>query len=116
MQEIFPLKPTGPEELISPPSFGELSRRLPSLFAVQNRFPRRNGLVGNSRILSIVVADRISQSTISIHWISENFSRYALSKDSDCISLIDGGPDISVLVQSNAVNSLKARICDKDVI
>ncbi len=59
MQEILPLKPTGPEELISPAVFGELSRRLPSLFAVQNRFPRRNGLVGDSRILlsSVSVAE-----------------------------------------------------------
>src|SRR5512145_2668146 len=56
MQEIFPLKPTGPEELISPAVFGELSRRLPSLFAVQNSFPRRKGLVGNSSILLLSVS------------------------------------------------------------
>src|SRR4029453_18727851 len=49
MQEILPLD--GPAGLTSPTSFGELSRRLPSLFAVHNRIPRRNGLVGNSRIV-----------------------------------------------------------------
>jgi len=42
--------PTGPAELISPAVFGELSRLLPSEFEVQNFLPRRNGLVGNSRM------------------------------------------------------------------
>src|ERR687891_1971710 len=57
MQEIFPREPTGPPAFISPPLFGALSLRLPSLLAVQNTFPRRNGLVGNSRILLSSVAE-----------------------------------------------------------
>src|SRR6476620_8763386 len=52
MQEILPLLPTGPAELISPAAFGELSRLLPSEFEVQNFLPSRNGLVGNSTIWS----------------------------------------------------------------
>src|SRR4030095_6778390 len=48
MQEILPtLDPIG---LISPAVLGELSRRLPSDWDVQNSFPIRNGLVGNSRM------------------------------------------------------------------
>ena len=72
--------------------------------------------MGEFQDFAIIGCRRISQPSIWIHWISENFSRYALSKDSDCISLIDGDPDISVLVQSNAVSSLKARICAKNVV
>src|SRR5262245_11331219 len=52
MQEILPLLPTAPAELISPEEFGELSRLLPSEREVQNFLPSRNGLVGNSRIWS----------------------------------------------------------------
>src|SRR5262245_11580483 len=48
MQEILPR--LGPFGLISPAVLGELSRRLPSDWEVQNTFPVRNGLVGNSRI------------------------------------------------------------------
>ena len=70
---------------------------------------------------AIVSCRRISQTEVWIYWIcvhgvSENFGRYTSSEDSDCISLIDRSPDISVNVQSNAVNSLKPRIRDKDVI
>jgi hypothetical protein len=50
MQEILPLLPAGPPALISPDALGELSRRSPSEFAVQNFLPDRNGLVGNSRM------------------------------------------------------------------
>src|SRR5262245_66548021 len=53
MQEIL-AKGIGPScgapPLTSPTSRGELSRRLPSDWEVQNNFPVRNGLVGNSRI------------------------------------------------------------------
>src|SRR5215510_6500550 len=53
MQEIL-AKGIGPScaapPLTSPTSRGELSRRLPSDWEVQNVFPVTNGLVGNSRI------------------------------------------------------------------
>src|SRR5262245_55574283 len=53
MQEIL-AKGIGPScgapPLTSPTSRGELSRRLPSDWDVQNNFPVRNGLVGNSRM------------------------------------------------------------------
>src|SRR4029077_19942631 len=53
MQEILP-KGIGPlgvaPALISPALRGELSRLSPSDIDVQNSFPVRNGLVGNSRM------------------------------------------------------------------
>src|SRR6266498_3807529 len=55
MHEIFPLG--APVPPISPAVLGELSRRFPSLFAVQKVFPRRNGLVGNSRIRRLSIAE-----------------------------------------------------------
>src|SRR5712671_2987586 len=62
MQEILPrLAPAPP--LISPSVLGELSRRSPSEFAVQNNFPSRNGLVGNSRI-------RLFPSSVSAEFLS----------------------------------------------
>ena len=48
MQEILPR--IAEPGTISPPVLGELSRRLPSDIDVQNTFPVRNGLVGNSRM------------------------------------------------------------------
>src|SRR5687768_11094868 len=49
MQEILPRAPA-PAWLTSPAVLGELSRRLPSEFAVQKVLPERNGLVGVSRM------------------------------------------------------------------
>src|SRR4051812_27950531 len=48
MQEILPRLSEVGALLISPAAFGELSRRLPSEFAVQNFLPARTGLVGSS--------------------------------------------------------------------
>src|SRR4051812_13927069 len=48
MQEILPRLSEVGALLISPAAFGELSRRLPSEFAVQNFLPIRTGLVGSS--------------------------------------------------------------------
>ena len=72
--------------------------------------------MGNSSILLLSVAEEFLSPVFAIHWVSENFRRYALSKDSYRVSLIDGGPNISVLIQSDAVNSFKSRICAKEVI
>ena len=54
----------GPAGLTSPAVLGELSRRLPSDWDVQNNFPVRNGLVGNSRmwLFPTVLVTRVSQS------------------------------------------------------
>src|SRR6267142_6108213 len=48
MQEILPI--SDPVGLTWPPVLRKLSRRLPSDCDVQNNFPVRNGLVGNSRM------------------------------------------------------------------
>src|SRR5215831_3855321 len=66
MQEILPR--IAEPGTISPPVLGELSRRLPSDWDVQNTFPVRKGLVGNSRIFvlpSVVSAEflRLSEFT-----------------------------------------------------
>jgi len=58
MHDIFPKGPKGPP--ISPAVFGELSRLLLSLLVVQNLFPERNGLVGNSRMCVLSVAEFLS--------------------------------------------------------
>ena len=42
---------------ISPAVLGELRAGFRTLFAVQNKFPRRNGLVGSSRIRPLSVAE-----------------------------------------------------------
>src|SRR4029453_11224163 len=57
MHDIFPKNGATP---ISPAVFGELSRLLLSPFAVQNFVPERNGLVGNSRMRVLSVAEFLS--------------------------------------------------------
>src|SRR5262245_61729161 len=57
MHDILPKNGATP---ISPSVLGELSRLLPSLFAVQNFVPERNGLVGNSRMRVLSVAEFLS--------------------------------------------------------
>src|SRR5512143_749071 len=46
--------------LISPSARGELSLLSPSEFDVQRVFPRRNGLVGNSRMVELSAAEFLS--------------------------------------------------------
>src|SRR5262244_3245717 len=58
MHDILPKSAPAPP--ISPALLGELSRLLLSLFAVQNFVPERNGLVGNSRIRVLSVAEFLS--------------------------------------------------------
>src|SRR5262249_29401656 len=58
MHDILPKSAPAPP--ISPPLLVELSRLLLSLFAVQNFVPERNGLVGNSRIRVLSVAEFLS--------------------------------------------------------
>src|SRR5215510_16287745 len=55
MHDILPKSAPAPP--ISPALLGELSRLLLSLLAVQNFVPERNGLVGNSRMRLLSVAE-----------------------------------------------------------
>ena len=115
MQEILPI--SGPAGLTWPPVLGKLSRRLPSDCDVQNTFPVRNGLVGNSRMClfpSAVSAEFLNP--LRVHWIAENFKDSPIpGNQGHCVPLIGVHPDIPLPIEGDAVPAFENRMSDEDI-